>query len=146
MTSRKKQNDFKKKIEELENTSKDRGEVPEGAEKELNRNTPEKARWTDLFTGEAAANRNTVDVSRLQHMVITVLLLSSYLVMLVEYSRSIDALAVIVALLTGEPVFAEMPPVDQTFVGLLVVSHGSYLVYKTRSLAIAAPGAGDQQS
>jgi hypothetical protein len=89
------------------------------------------ARWTDLFQGERAADADHVDVSRLQHLVITGLLLSSYIVLLVQYARTIDGAAVILALRSGAPVFASMPPVDATFVGLLVLSHAAYLGFKT---------------
>jgi hypothetical protein len=88
------------------------------------------ALWTDLFTGETTSNADNVDVSRLQHLVITGLLLGGYLVMLVEYARSLDAAAIYLALLTGSPVFASMPPVDGTFLGLLAISHSGYLAFK----------------
>lgn len=89
-----------------------------------------RARWSDLFTGETVADADRIDVSRLQHLVITALLLGGYVILLVEYVRTIDATAVLMAMTMGVPVFATMPPVDATFVGLLGVSHAGYLAFK----------------
>lgn len=94
------------------------------------RSDPLRARWSDLFTGETVADAHRIDVSRLQHLVITALLLGSYVILLVEYVRTIDATAVLMAMTMGVPVFATMPPVDATFVGLLAVSHAGYLAFK----------------
>ncbi len=99
------------------------------------------AKWTDLFQGERVGDADHVDVSRLQHLVITGLLLASYIVLLVQYARAIDGTAVLLALRTGAPVFAGMPPVDATFVGLLTLSHAAYLGFKTLPGA-AGGGAG----
>lgn len=88
------------------------------------------ARWSDLVSGEEAANADQIDVSRLQHVVITGLLLGSYTVLLIDYVRKIDAWAILTAHGTGVPVFPAMPPVDGTFLGLLVLSHGGYLAFK----------------
>jgi len=94
------------------------------------RENPLWARWSDLFTGETEAASNQIDVSRLQHMVITVLLLGGYIILLAEYVRTIDACAVLLAMTMGAPVFASMPPIDPTFVGLLALSHAGYLAFK----------------
>jgi hypothetical protein len=94
------------------------------------RNAPSAARWADLFAGEGKGGANHVDVSRLQHLVITTLLLGGYIVLLVEYVRTLDATAILMAIMTGAPVFAAMPPVDATFVGLLALSHAGYLAFK----------------
>lgn len=94
------------------------------------RDSPAKAQWTDLFRGEEEANKDLVDASRLQHLVITGLLLGGYVVLLLEYVRTVDGPAILLANLTGAPVFATMPPVDGTFVGLLALSHAGYLAFK----------------
>lgn len=93
------------------------------------------ARWSDLFTTEVAnqgkdGSKEIVDISRLQHMVITLLLLGGYVILLAECVRTIDATAVLLAMATGAPVFASMPPIDETFVGLLALSHTGYLAFK----------------
>ena len=69
-------------------------------------------------------------MSRLQHLVITVLLLGGYTILLVECVRTIDATAVLLAMTMGIPVFAAMPPIDATIVGLLVLSHAGHLARK----------------
>lgn len=96
----------------------------------VNRSSLKEADWSDLFTDEKQPGSNKVDISRLQHLVITGLLLGGYLIMLVGYVRDIDASAIYTALLTGFPVFREMPPIDDTFIILLGISHGSYLAFK----------------
>lgn len=116
-------------------------ELPQGAQTDARalqvradplerRGVPGDARWADLFKGEGRANAGYVDVSRLQHLVITTLLLGGYIVLLVEYVRTLDATAILMAIMTGAPVFASMPPVDATFVGLLALSHAGYLAFK----------------
>jgi hypothetical protein len=104
-----------------------RGVVPEKLERKA---TPAEASWSDLFTGEGEASADVVDVSRLQHLVITLLLLGGYIVLLVEYVRSLDGTGILLAALTGAPLFAAMPPIDATFVGLLALSHAGYLAFK----------------
>jgi hypothetical protein len=98
----------------------------------------DESRWADLITGEEAANANQVDVSRLQYLVITFLLLGSYLILLLRYLGSIDGTQVLMAAHDAAPVFPSMPPVDGTFLGLLVLSHGGYLAFK----ALPSTGAG----
>jgi hypothetical protein len=61
-----------------------------------------------------------------------------------ETVRLIGGKAVMLALWpiangVGSPMFAEMPPVDDTFIGLLVLSHGAYLAFK------AMPKGGDRK-
>jgi hypothetical protein len=41
--------------------------------------TPAEASWADLFLGEEVGNRNVVDISRLQKLFVTVLLLVTYI-------------------------------------------------------------------
>lgn len=91
----------------------------------------QEANWTDIFTDEKQENSNTVDISRLQHLVITGLLWGGYFILLAEYVNDINANALFFSLVTGEPVFKEMPPLDPTFIGLMVISHAGYLAFKT---------------
>lgn len=88
------------------------------------------ANWTDIFTDEKQENSNTVDISRLQHLVITGLLLGGYFILLAEYVSNINATAIFFALITGQSVFTEMPPIDPTFIGLMAISHTGYLAFK----------------
>jgi hypothetical protein len=105
------------------------------------RANPRQASWADLFMGEAEGDKNTLDISRLQHLVITGLLVGAYITLLVEYTRNVSGQAIMLAWETGAPVFASMPPVDGTFVGLLVLSHGAYLAFKALP---AGKGVGNQ--
>ena len=76
------------------------------------------ASWADLYLGEEVANRYVVDVSRLQKLIVTVLLVLAYLIYLWKaFSPS----------LSGE---LEMPAVNTTFLSLLGISHGAYLASK----------------
>ena len=82
--------------------------------------TPAEANWADLYYGEEAANRNVVDISRLQKLVITTLLLMTYARMLwAAFGAS-----------TGARSFPHMPQIDETFTGLLAASHAAYLAFK----------------
>lgn len=88
------------------------------------------AKWTDIFTDENQENSNTVDINRLQYLVITGLLLGGYFIFLSEYISNINATSILYALITGQAVFTQMPPVDGTFIGLLALSHAGYLAFK----------------
>lgn len=78
------------------------------------------AAWGDLYLGEEQATRSSVDVSRLQKLVTTMLLVIVYAEMLwsafTQLSLAYDAFA--------------MPVVGTNFVGLLGASHAGYLAYK----------------
>lgn len=90
----------------------------------------QEANWTDIFTDEKQENSNTVDISRLQHLVITGLLLGGYFILLAEYVSNINIASIFFALVSGHAVFTEMPPVDGTFIGLMAISHTGYLAFK----------------
>jgi len=76
------------------------------------------ASWLDLVTGDEVANSGIVDLSKVQQLLVTLLLLGTYVIMLARgfahASVWIDAL----------------PPLDEHFVELMALSHASYLVYK----------------
>lgn len=84
------------------------------------RAVPAEASWKDVYCGEEVSNRAVVDVSRLQQVVTTLLLLCVYVGFL---WRDLDTAA-----FTGH--FAQMPAVDGNFLGLLGISHAGYLLYK----------------
>lgn len=100
--------------------------------------TIDDSRWSDLVSGEEVGNEGQVDVSRLQYLVITFVLLGGYLTLLVRYLGTLDGAQILTAAATFAPVFPSMPPVDGTFVGLLALSHGGYLAFK----AMPSTGAG----
>jgi hypothetical protein len=86
--------------------------------------TPKEASWADLFLGEEVANRDVVDISRLQKLFITVLLVLTYIRLLwigLGHPSSTTGF--------------DMPPVSdpqggQGFLWLLGISHAAYLAYK----------------
>ena len=90
----------------------------------------QEANWMDIFTDEKQENSNTVDISRLQHLVITGLLWGGYFILVAEYVNNINANSLFFSLVTGESVFKEMPPLDPTFIGLMAISHAGYLAFK----------------
>jgi hypothetical protein len=86
--------------------------------------TPDEASWADLFLGEEVPNRDVVDISRLQKLFVTVLLVVAYVRLLW------------MALGNPSPTTGiDMPPVSdpqggQGFLWLLGISHAAYLAYK----------------
>jgi hypothetical protein len=85
---------------------------------DVNREVKE-ASWSDLYLGEEVANRYGVDISRLQKLIITVLLVVAYVGWLWDD-------------LTSKKTFSAMPQVDDngTFIWLVGISHAAYLAYK----------------
>jgi hypothetical protein len=94
--------------------------------------SPNEASWLDLMTGETAGTENQLDVSRVQHLIISGLLISIYLMLLAKLMDSVSGEMIATAFKTGQPPFTELPPVGETFLGLLLLSHGGYLVFKAR--------------
>jgi hypothetical protein len=75
------------------------------------------ARWNDIVSGDEVANAGMVDLSKVQQLLITLLLLGTY------------AGAVVNAIARKSP-FDALPPLSTQFVGLMAVSHAGYLAYK----------------
>jgi hypothetical protein len=94
--------------------------------------SPNQASWLDLMTGETAGTENQLDVSRVQHLIISGLLISIYLMLLTKLMHSVTGEMIATAFKTGQPPFSELPAVGQTFLGLLLLSHGGYLAFKAR--------------
>lgn len=91
--------------------------------------TAEEASWADLYCGDEVANRDVVDISRLQKLMMTTLLLMTYAQMLwAAFGK---------AAVSGQ--FAAMPAVGSTFLGLLGGSNAAYLAFKaTPKMPVAA--------
>ncbi|AIL61774.1 hypothetical protein PSAKL28_25770 [Pseudomonas alkylphenolica] len=89
--------------------------------------TPQMASITDMFMGEEIANANTVDVSRLQNVLITVLLVLGYFAVMLQVTGDISALSLYG---TNGPRFLSLPDLGASFTSLLFVSHATYLVAK----------------
>ena len=91
------------------------------------RETPLKASITDIFMGEENANKDTVDVARLQNVVITGTLALGFFSVLAGMMSAIDAQTLLGA---KGPLFTSLPAMGATFTSLLGVSHATYLVSK----------------
>ena len=88
--------------------------------------TAAEASWADLYLGEEVANRNVVDISRLQKLVITILLIIAYITWLWE------------KLGHGMPDGFVMPAPNDKFLWLLGLSHGAYLAYKATPKTVSS--------
>ncbi|UVK55363.1 hypothetical protein DBIPINDM_001871 [Mesorhizobium sp. AR02] len=91
------------------------------------RGSPALASIADIFMGEENANVDTVDVSRLQNVVITVTLVLGFFSLLIEMTSSITTTTMLGA---KGAVFTSLPELGATFTSLLFVSHATYLVAK----------------
>jgi hypothetical protein len=105
----------------------------EGLDRRL---SPELASIADIFMGEEKANANTVDVARLQNVVITITLVLGFFSLLVGMMNGITVSAMLGA---KTAIFTSLPEVGATFTSLLLASHATYLVAK-------AHDAGDQKA
>jgi hypothetical protein len=92
---------------------------------------PSEASWADLYLGDEVANRDVVDISRLQKLIVTVLLVMAYVQLL--WFHLVSDLTDKSGTLLADAHFANMPQVGDTFIWLLGISHGAYLAYKTVS-------------
>jgi hypothetical protein len=105
------------------------------------RPSPALASIADIFMGEEKANNDTVDVSRLQNVVITVTLVLGFFSLLVEMMSRITTETMLGA---KGAVFTSLPELGVTFTSLLFVSHATYLVSKTQDAKKSNPaGAAD---
>jgi hypothetical protein len=92
------------------------------------------ASWTDLITGETKGSERELDVSRIQHLVISGTLLTSYFMSLAAAVGDISGESIMKAIAANMSIFTNMPGVGTTtFLGLLGVSHAGYLVFKANS-------------
>jgi hypothetical protein len=94
------------------------------------RATPADASLADLFLGETENDKNLVDVSRLQNVLITLSLVFGYGTLLVAMVRDISPETIVAALNDGKSLFPSLPPPGGIFTTLLAASHGTYLVAK----------------
>jgi hypothetical protein len=81
----------------------------------------------DIFMGEEKANADTVDVARLQNVVITITLVLGFFSLLIGMTSNITAPALLGA---NGAVFTTLPEVGTAFTSLLIASHATYLVAK----------------
>jgi hypothetical protein len=86
------------------------------------------ARWSDIVSGDEVANAGTTDLSKVQQLLITLLLLGTYTGM-------------VVSAIASRNVFDSLPLLSTYFVGLMAISHAGYLTYK----AVPKPAPDSQQ-
>jgi len=96
--------------------SDDLATPPDSRGQVVTKAAPEDARWLDIVRGDTN-DADTVDISKVQQLSFTVLLL-------VVYGSALFNLLKAVAPITT------FPPVDGGFVSLLGLSHAAYLAYK----------------
>jgi hypothetical protein len=89
---------------------------------------------TDLVQGDELANAGTIDLSKVQQLIITLLLVTVYAGMVFKLFLS-------PAPFLGAQ--TELPELSQGLVNLLLISHGGYLAYKAASKP--GPADGDTQ-
>lgn len=94
------------------------------------RTSPKDASISDLFLGEMQDNHDQMDISRLQIVVITIALLLTYGSLLLAQAAAIDLQTVFSALSKPRSIFDSLPQAGATFVTLMAISHGTYLVTK----------------
>lgn len=96
--------------------------------------SPKEAGWTDLITGETEGNDQAIDISRVQHLVISGVLLTTYLMALADALGDVGGASIMTAIANNKSIFTDMPGVGQgTFLGLLGISHAGYLIFKANS-------------
>jgi hypothetical protein len=78
------------------------------------------ASWADLYLGEEAANRYVVDISRLQKLVVTIMLLVTYVSWLWKTLGTVPI----------SSAGFSMPDAGDQFIWLVGISHAAYLGYK----------------
>ncbi|MBR0851603.1 hypothetical protein JQ543_27930 [Bradyrhizobium diazoefficiens] len=89
------------------------------------------AGWIDLITGETEGTDDAIDISRVQHLVISGALLTTYLMALADALGNVGGPSIMTAIAANKSIFTDMPGVGQgTFLGLLGISHAGYLIFK----------------
>ncbi|KQM36447.1 hypothetical protein [Sphingomonas sp. Leaf10] len=93
--------------------------------------------FLDFFRGEEVSNRDEIDISRFQYFVITIILLMVFIGLIGTELWSLQA---------GQDwaIWAKTksyPTLNETFIGLLALSHGGYLGMKLLAKPDVKPGA-----
>jgi len=91
------------------------------------RPSPAFASMADIFMGEENAHADTVDVSRLQNVMITITQAFGYFALLVQLMSNIKMSTLLSA---HDAIFSQLPDPGASFAWLLAVSHATYLVGK----------------
>jgi hypothetical protein len=93
------------------------GAVPLFAGKVFGRAAPDAASWIDMLRGEEVGTETTPDLSKIQQLFISLLLVGIY------------GLAIL-NVLSGAAEITGLPDLNEKFVWLMGISHASYLAYK----------------
>jgi hypothetical protein len=127
---------IKKTVQKLDDTDK-----VEVHGKVYGRKDVQDAEWLDMFRGDEVGNAASPDLSKLQQFLITV-------VVLVTYGASLWKAFAAPELVTDESTapafFSTFPPLSQTVVWLVGISHAGYLAYKAAPHTPASPAGQDQ--
>ena len=99
----------------------------------------QKASLLDLLVGETEGSQRQLDVSRIQHVIITGVLIGIYLMALAKLIGGFGGHMIVAALDGGAAAFPSLPAPGGTFLGLLALSHAGYLAFKARA-SDAPPG------
>ncbi|WOJ90453.1 hypothetical protein RZS28_03920 [Methylocapsa polymorpha] len=91
------------------------------------RASPAGASLADVFMGEENSNSDTVDVARLQNVMITIILVFGFFSFLLEWMSDIKMVTMLNA---HDAIFQSLPQLGATFTSLLGLSHATYLVSK----------------
>jgi hypothetical protein len=95
--------------------------------------SPKQWSWLDLVTGETTDTQDQVDIGRVQHLIISGGLLTTYFVALIGWLDHVSGSTIALAVANHNALFTNMPDVGSgTFVGLLALSHAGYLAFKAR--------------
>ena len=84
---------------------------------------PSEARWVDLFRGEEISNFKLVDMSKVQMLFFTVVIIAAYAAAISGVLRDLNALRT--------SAFIAFPGFSESLNFLLGISHGTYLSVKT---------------
>jgi hypothetical protein len=87
------------------------------------------ASWTDMLTGDEVGNFATPDLGKIQQFLVTLLLVGLYGVLIFDTFGVKGPVKV-------------LPPLDQSFIWLMGVSHASYLAYKAAPHTNSDPAGG----
>jgi len=82
--------------------------------------TPQMARWSDMITGDESGNFASIDISKVQMLLFTVIAVLVYGLSLWTLFQA----------LTVEGGFTEFPEFDKSILTLIGISHAGYLSYK----------------
>ena len=88
---------------------------------------------------ETTGADNLVDVSRVQHVAITGVLVASYVMLLFDAVAAVEPWRIAFSATAAKSIFHSMPAVDATFVALLGVSHAALLGSKLYDKRMSKP-------